>query len=62
MDHAELRCYLVSDGNIFAIWEVNQLQMLELLKKKPRFQIITPGGYPTRAEAEAERQRLQNSR
>ena len=52
------------DGTTYAIWESDPsgLGIRELQEKKPWFEIIGKArGYETRAEAEAERQRLEDS-
>jgi 1,4-alpha-glucan branching enzyme len=52
--------YLMSNGKIFAIWETDPAAFLALQKHKPQFKLIMK--YSTRAQAEAERQKLQNSK
>jgi hypothetical protein len=49
---------LMSNGKIFAIWETAPAAFLALQKHKPQFKLIMK--YSTRAQAEAERQKLQN--
>jgi len=58
------RHYLMFDGTTYAIWESEPSGsgIRELQEKKPWFEIIGKArGYETRAEAEAERQRLEDS-
>jgi hypothetical protein len=58
-----IRFYLVTNGKIYAIWELTQQQLSERLKQKPQFEVLRPyGGYSTRVEADEERQRLRNSK
>jgi hypothetical protein len=60
----DTRHYLVSDEEVYAIWEATPEQIIKMLKDKPQFELVGPpwGGYPTRPEAEAARQLRQNSK
>jgi hypothetical protein len=60
MAQMALRFYLLSHDETLAIWGPHEPQdFLELNKRKPQFKLIN--SYPTRAQAESERQKRQNS-